>query len=173
MSNTCTTIVHIYGDANSIEKLVNAYKKVYEASKEKWGIGIFDMCNEIGIQTKGYDCRANIYSFEYDEKGFSSADICIESAWTPPYFFMAALDDSEWFPNMGVSFMAEELGCGIYETNDIEYFDESKFYLCAECCDEPYFATKEDMDNYIMENELEEDDYSYYELEEVDIYWNH
>lgn len=169
MANTCFNNLRIYGDGENFERLVRDLDELYvskgdfkENCNQMW---IGRLMEKNGVSTKDYSLRASITYYDSEEaNGGGSFSLDVDSAWGPPYEWMDWIEEE--YDGVGISYKAEEFGCGLYETNDIEYFDEERFVLTFEGGYE-YFSCRADMEEFIKKNEIGETDGFVYELEEV------
>lgn len=129
MANICTTTYIVTADREQIEQLHKALKETKKAYEKKKGYvnpTLKDLLKKFKV--KGSDAEW-IISFsdiqEGKEKDVPYVEICVESRWsrdedTPNQIWEA-------LPGCSVWFMSEELGCGIFVTNDENgiYFPET------------------------------------------------
>lgn len=170
MANICTTDLRIYGDGENFSRLVSDFDELFSCTNSAESPWIGKLFEKNNLPTDNKDLRAWVSFYDHEEahRG-GSFSLLIESKWTPPYDFFAMIEEE--YEGVGVSFMAEELGCGIYETNDMELFSCNRFQVYDhEEGETEYFSCREDADEWIASRSLSEDDYSIHELEEVNIY---
>lgn len=130
MGNICFTQYVVEGEMAELKELYakmialeNGAAPVVNQEAERTWMG--NLVNLLGGDWNNYDCRGDFYNVQLDEeKGVLR--YTIESKW------LELVDLREFiggrYPSFNIYFRAEEGGCGIYETNDIEskYFERHK-----------------------------------------------
>lgn len=146
MPNWCSTRINFYGDKTALSDLHDKTEKYTSSSIEKsdfknsWlgnivlGFGLtYDGDNGVG-------CRGSLDCLdETNENGEFSA--FTETASVPMIKMWEKIiekhySDSDGNPLIFFDWLAEELGCGLYCTNNIEAFAEK--YRCDFCIDDDY-----------------------------------
>lgn len=168
MANICITTMSIYGYGENFCRLVDDLDALYASGEkrvenEEW---IGRLLEKNGVDTSSMDLRGWIcyYDTESANHGFSFS-MDVESKWNPPYDWMKKIE--ELYEGVGISYIAEELGCGIYETNDIELWAGCRFKVLSDDYDAVEFSTREEVDEYLKEKNLTDENSNVYELEIV------
>ena len=164
MANICFTQYVVKGDMSDLKDLYAKMKSlesgeatVVDAEAEKCWMG--NLINLLGGDWNNYECRGNFYDVELkEESGILTYNV--DSNWMELSEVRGFLN--EQYPSLIIYFRAEEPGCNIFETNDIEskYFERHK--LSFNNIDfervELYFFTLEEL--FAKVNELMEENVS-------------
>jgi hypothetical protein len=161
MPNWCSTDYQIVGNKNEVENLYNKFKQVVatDRSYEKDGTTFLPNSSWLGYVVKDIlginpeleiiPCRGTIEWLEEDltinNYGTASFQLTTETAWSDCrklfYTLMEKFD-------IEVFFITEELGCGIFETND----ESGRYFTCQYIYDD----FDEGMEYYTFDNMAEE-----------------
>lgn len=119
MPNWCSTHIEITGSSENIDLL---YSKIDEwRSKTKHG-DLDQILELAGIDVEKYSCRGTLESclLCIVKEGDEYLVLDTETAWTPMIKMWRAIIE-KYVPDVKLYWIAEEPGCEIYETNDVDY----------------------------------------------------
>lgn len=172
MPNWCITNHTIVGEEKELSELYNLMKKLEDMKTPlvENGFGsdwLGCLVVALGKKWQEYRCRGCWTCLEKHE---GSITFDTTTAWCPMNEVFDLL--CEKFPSISHYYYAEEPGCCIYETNDIdgEYYPD-RFYvdICTsdECSHSEYFEEIEDALNWISKME----EYKFNTRKEVEEYF--
>lgn len=144
MANTCTTNYVLEGEGAQIRALYSGLKELESCHDSSWLGNIVEKI--LGLDSKKIDCRGEfglgeISNCPYDDDSLT-LDITTFTAWSPCYELFEKLADKY---DCNIYWIAEELGCGLFESND----SEEKYFQDTIIVDSPehgcqYFSNQED-----------------------------
>lgn len=158
MANICCSQYVVEGEMSELKDLYEKMKSLEEgtapvvdaAEGNTW---VANLINLLGGDWENLECGGSFYEVKLDEeRGLLTYNI--ESKWIE----LEEVRDfiSEQYPSLIIYFRAEEPGCDIFETNDLEskYFERHKvsYYNVDWERVELYFFTQEEM--FAKMNEL-------------------
>lgn len=151
MANICTTRIAIEGAKETLEKIFSVLKKAEKGEIDYWGGNILLALGKKDISETGfYGWFAYVDDIEETkEEGIFVLRLGWEDKWTRGDFIENL---QELFPEIVIYWMAEEFGCGYWETNDTNgrYFGD-RFAVISDD-DWEYFETEDDILNYLKEH---------------------
>lgn len=151
MANTCSTGIAIEGAKETLEKIFSVLKKAEKGEIDCWGGSILRAFGKEDVSETGfYGGFASLEDIEETkEEGIFVLRLGWEDKWTRGEFIENL---QELFPEVEIYWIAEEFGCGYWETNDTngKYFSDRFAVVSDE--DWEYFETEDDMLNYLKEN---------------------
>lgn len=128
MANICDTSYKCIGSKKDLKALYNAIKYNDDLKEPlvKNGFGtlwIGCVITKLGGNWEDYRCRGEIVYYDYDEDN-NILTIDQLTAWCEQEGFREFIE--ERFPSVKVYFLEEEIGYGVYNTNDRDgrFFDE-------------------------------------------------
>ena len=141
MPNWCSTQIHFVGNAEDIadfhHKIIEYTSREFIESGfgEDWLGNIlcgFGMEERINSNINQIRCRGSLYDISaismYDNNNLVF-DIQTETAWVPMIQMWYEIIHKHYDNRIDVYWIAEELGCGIYETNDINWFNTDHYHI--------------------------------------------
>ena len=188
MANTCFTQYVVEGDISELKDLYAKMKSleegkaplVDEGADKTW---LANLVNLLGGDWNNFECRGDFYDVSLnEEKG--ELRYSVDSSWLE----LADVREfiGECYPSLTIYFRAEESGCGIYETNDIEskYFERHKLSynnIDFERVENYFFTFQEVLDEasrlfdekVSLRDEMQRLFDEYNEESEADIYYNY
>jgi len=136
MPNWCSTKIEFTG---TTEDLTDFHNKVVEFTSvsptvtdfEKNWLGNvlhgFDLGDRVDSENDRIRCRGAIdYIGDVDNSSFI---IYTETAWIPMVHMWYVIIEKYYGNRISVHWIAEEEGCGVYETNDINWFSSDYYHL--------------------------------------------
>jgi hypothetical protein len=171
MPNWCSTNYHINGDKEEIKELSKILQDVedgkFKGSVDNVGFDAWlgYVVEQLGKSWHDVSCRGEFNSLNYEDDWI---EFSTETAWCPCDEVLSLM--KEKFPSIDIYYMAEEGGCGLYETNDadgeffperykVEAYDGSQF-------DDDYFEDMTDVYTFLS-NFFDKDIQSEDDLEEL------
>lgn len=119
MPNWCSTHIEIVGANEEIELL---HSKISRWFGEVGNSNLFDIAKKADINTNDCRCRGSLEQFDL----FTSKDnekhieLDTETAWVPMIKMWRKIIE-KYAPSAKIYWIAEESGCDLFQTNDIEY----------------------------------------------------
>lgn len=161
MANWCTTELYLSGKLEDAEKLQIDLKRIFAIDRSsenpltfesdpRWLAYIVE--NLIVDKTReDYECRGNVTMIDEEitrlYPDYAAVHLVTETAWIPMTDLFRELA-AEY--NLVMFFSAEELGCGILETNDEEgVFFSDRYRVEDEECTE-YYSTFDEVAEHIQ-----------------------
>ena len=142
MANICSTCYQVYGDSRDLKKLENILETC------RCGASLYDIVSSLGENPEGLCLRGECSYYNYSEDdGF--LEICTETAWDRSVDFEYILETK--FPGLTFYFFTEELGCGIYETNNPDKLDECFVEICFNDDIVSDYLHKKDIPSFVAE----------------------
>lgn len=148
MANICTTEITIYHDDKSkLEDFFNKLKSwnisFDNDASDNW-LGNFIENSKIG-HYKDYYCRGSVCDISLNG---NEIHLLEETAWSPAIRMWTDICD-KFLPDYELTFSAEELGCGILESNDSNYI--GNYYV--DVYDEPEDESLKDIESMYLAEE--------------------
>lgn len=155
MANWCNTNYVVVGTEKEVKDFYQRLKKILnnsEALKSDFGnLWLGNILDNFGFNWKDINCRGFIDDFDFGvnkENQGLTVTFSTETAWVP----MNEVFDKifkEHYPSLRYYYSAEEIGCELYETNDVKglYFQPFLLTLYGDesCWDEhEYYDNLED-----------------------------
>ena len=167
MPNWCNTQYVIVGDEKELEELKSVLDRMNErdcpkVSNDFGHMWLGELVTELGFDWNERRCRGIIMDYGLKD-GILFMDQ--ETAWCEQEGVRESIE--ERFPSLTVYFLEEELGCGIFRTNDAAGDIFADRYLLVSETDWEYFNSKESMDEYLSKNYGDGDEVYTYEVEVV------
>lgn len=149
MPNLCNTTYKCIGELKEVESLHSLLERMSEQKTTfvendfgKWWLG--NLIHLIGGKWQGYRCRGEITDYLIEDNVLT---IHQNTAWCEQEGVRKIIEEK--YPSIKVYYLEEELGCGLYHTNDIHslFFDESFLVDSYESFE--YFQTIEELASYV------------------------
>ena len=152
MANVCSTSIVIEGSKETLDKILNAVKNHETEEKTCWEYGgnILRAFGKEPYEHDNYGCMSSFGEVEpTEDKDIFKLRLEWEDRWTRGEFVEKL---QEAFSDISIYWIAEEFGCGYWETNDIngKYFSDRFAVVSDE--DWEYFESEDNMLEYLEEN---------------------
>lgn len=149
MANWATTTYICVGDLKEVKSLHEILKDIDKSKTTilkndfgKWWLG--NLVHKLGGDWEKYRCRGEITDYYLND---NTLTINQTTAWCEQEAVRKIIEEK--YPSIKVYYLEEELGCGLYHTNDIHslFFDESFLVVSYESFE--YFQTIEELASYV------------------------
>ena len=141
MANYCTTQIVITGNENQVKEIFRAMKECENGIFGGQGYGktsLGNLVTALGGDNCEVYCRG---CWDVAELNGNEISTWTESAWAQPYEVFDFI--KEKFPEVEIYYIAEEPGCCVYETNDVDgrYFSDRYLvdWNTPHGCEEPFY----------------------------------
>lgn len=143
MPNWCFSEVCVYGSHKGISKLFSIMKGLQDMSspliENDFGTTWYgNLVHKLGKSYRDIDCRGYWMDLRMDKSVIKWADM---AAWEPVYDVFKLIENT--MPSLKVYYSAEEEGCNIFVTNDVEGKFFSARYILSTEKDREYFEDAE------------------------------
>ncbi len=135
MPNWCYSSVNIRGPKDEIGKFDKQVKEACSSNPLKADFGDWWLGNLLlhlgykddDVVQGDIRCRGSIIDYDVSyEENYGDILLSVESAWGPHLGPIVLMRD-KYAPNCEILYVAEELGCGLFWSNDPEYY--GKWYV--------------------------------------------
>lgn len=161
MPNWCTTRITFEGPQEVIGELHFNIDKKWAVDVVENGFGNYwlgNMIGNAGLNWQEIRCRGSIIEIndiELKDDGLACFEIVTETAWSPMVEMWYKIFEKLGIDSISVYYSAEEVGLGVYETNDLDgrYYTD-KYYLEYSINDESlieYYDCDRDVLNVLNE----------------------
>lgn len=139
MANICISDITMVGDKALLQRLhddIERYLDENEGSVYRYGNELYP-----GSNYEGWFC--DVGEVNKANEGEYFLRFAVETKWNPAMDFFARLAKDK---GLKLYYTAEEPGCELYQTNDVngEFYDERYVLYCREC-EITYYNSKEDL----------------------------
>lgn len=176
MANTCYSRITFEGNGEEIRELHECIEKKWAVNVVNNDYGIYWLGNMVanaGLDWRNISCRGyieEISDVEVNDDGSVYFEITTETAWYVMIDMWYKIFKKKGFKTIKLFYIAEEFGCDIFETNDVDkkYYSDMYYvdYLIGSNAETEYLDNDKDLlhmlnkifdTNYDIENTVIDD----------------